>query len=173
MVFLKGTVCSASTHGPPPKGSSTGELSGGQRQEAFLDPVLWTHRYQPSRTGSSNSRGGQGADWRVVEGLETASKSRDTEPGAPTSGGAAVLFRAHSSQITAPSRKMQRLSRRYCHVLRGERKNRLCFVFLLINFLLSSPFFSYSGRMNSIWLFSVGVDEQGWNAKGKSPRPFF
>lgn len=146
-------------HGPLPKGSSTGELSPelGARAGSIPGSCPATPP-TPAKPHGKLKHLRKPGGWLVVKekGLpgKTASWTLDTQLGAPTSGGAAVLFHTHSNQITAPSGKRERLLR-YLQAERGKKRGCV----FLFNFLLSSPFSSHLDRMNSL-LFYTGVD--GW-----------
>lgn len=147
-------------HGPLPKGSSTGELSPelGARAGSIPGSCPATPP-TPAKPHGKLKHLGKAGSWLVIreKGLpgKTASWTLDTQLGAPTSGGAAVLFHTHSNQITAPSEKRERLLR-YLQALREERKEAV--FFFLISFFL--PHFSPIWIEWTVLLFYIGVD--GW-----------
>lgn len=162
-------------HGPLPKGSSTGELSPelGSRVGSIPGSCPATPP-TPAKPHGKLKHLGKAGGWLVVKekGLpgKTASWTLDTQLGAPTSGGAAVLFHTHSNQMIAPSGKRERLLR-YLQAPREERKKAV-FFFLIFFFL---PHFPPIWIEWTVLLFYIGVD--GWaglkNTKGKYPHSFF
>lgn len=146
-------------HGPLPKGSSTGELSPelGSRAGSIPGSCPATPP-TPAKPHGKLKHLGKAGGWLVVKekGLpgKTASWTLDTQLGAPTSGGAAVLFHTHSNQMIAPSGKRERLFKILAGTERGKKRGCV----FLFNFLLSSPFSSYLDRMNSIAVLHRG----GW-----------
>lgn len=138
MVFLKGTVRSASVHGALPKLPSTGELSlevgAGAGEHSCSCPATPP---TPASPHWKLTPLGKARDWWLGRGRDSGpdcSLGRlppklGSQTGSSQVRGAAVFSHMHSKQIIAPLKKGKAL--RYCYVLRGERK---VVVFLLLLF---------------------------------------
>lgn len=156
MVFLKGTVCSASVRGPLPKVSSAGQ-KWEQGQEAFLSPVLGPHKRQPTHTeawrGWLGSGQGQSSDCLVGRhnGTPDAWETRSSH----IRWGSCAVSQAFHPDNRSLWKKWEILKLLLC-TERGRKKKEVFFFFFV--FFFFSP--AQGEWMNSTAVFFY---RSGWH----------